>query len=134
MRVLAIDVGEKKIGLAIGDSETRMAFVRPAILVSLWSEAWPELLSLVAAEHIETIIVGWPMHANGSHSEQSSRVQEFIDAWKQRSSVPIIKRDERNTSVAVQREQQRAGRKLQRGEEDSLAAQLLLESYLSERP
>lgn len=132
MPILAIDVGDKKIGLAIGDAETRMAFTRPALLVADWHEAWPQLQKLVGDERIDRILVGWPLNDNGSLGSQTQRVQEFIDQLGSLTSVPIIKRDERQTSIAVQREQRASDRKLRRGEEDSLAAQLLLETYLTE--
>lgn len=132
MPILAIDVGDKKIGLAIGDAETRMAFTRSALLVADWHEAWPQLQKIVRNERIDLILVGWPLNDNGSLGSQTQRVQEFIDQLGPLTSVPIIKRDERQTSLAVQREQRASDRKLRRGEEDSLVAQLLLETYLSE--
>lgn len=133
MRIIALDVGDKKIGLAIGDTSTRMAFTRPALLVQSWSDIWEPLQKLVTNETIELIVIGWPFNIDGSIGSQAGRVEEFIQALTEQTSVPIIKRDERHTSQAVQREQQSASRKLARGEEDSLAAQLLLESYLSEK-
>lgn len=132
MRILAIDVGDKKIGLAVGDTETRMAFVRPALLVDDWAEAWPQLLTLLKEEQIVQIVIGWPLNTDGTSGSQTERVQQFIDQLKTRSTIPVIKRDERQTSIAVQREQRTNGRQLKRGEEDSLAAQLLLEAYLTE--
>lgn len=133
MRVLAIDVGEKKIGLAVGDTATGMAFSRAPLLVESWAEAWPKLLQILTAENIEQIVVGWPLNTDGTVGPQAEQVQKFIDSLATQASVPIVRRDERNTSQAVQREQQQAGQKLQRGQEDSLAAQLILESYLSEQ-
>ena len=132
MRILAIDVGDKKIGLAIGDTETRMAFIRPALLVNDWLEAWPQLLALLQQEQIAIIVVGWPLNTDGTPGSQTDRVQQFIDQLETRTTIPLLKRDERQTSVAVQREQQAVGRQLPRGAEDSLAAQLLLETYLTE--
>jgi len=133
MRILAIDVGEKKIGLAVGDTTTGMAFTRPPILVESWTEAWPKLLEAITAETIEQVVVGWPINTDGTAGPQTEQVQQFIDALAMQVAIPIVRRDERNTSQAVQREQQQAGQKLQRGQEDSLAAQLILESFLSEK-
>ncbi len=132
MRILALDVGEKKIGLAVGDTVTRMAFTRPALLVQTWDDVWPFLKAFVPSDLIELVIVGWPMNTDGSSGPQTKRVQEFIDQLQKIISTPIITRDERNSSQAVQREQQAIGRTLPRGQEDSLAAQLFLETYLTE--
>lgn len=133
MRVLAIDVGEKKIGLAVGDTATGMAFSRAPVLVASWAEAWSKLLEVIVTENIEQVVIGWPLNSDGTVGPQAEQVQQFIDSLAMQVSVPIVRRDERNTSQAVQREQQQAGQKLQRGQEDSLAAQLILESYLSEQ-
>lgn len=132
MRILAIDAGDKKIGLAIGDTATRMAFARPALLVDSWADVWRPLTALLRDENIEQVIIGWPLNADASRGAQSGRIQEFIEQLKKHSTVPVIKRDERHTSAAVQREQQTVGRRLKRGQEDSLAAQLLLETYFME--
>lgn len=132
--VLGLDVGQKKIGVAIGDVETKLAFPRPALLLTDYRQAWPALRDLVASEHISTIIIGLPLDTNGGQSAQASWVQQFADELKQHVSVPVVLHDERYSTQAVQREQQSAGRKLSRGQEDSLAAQLLVESYLQSRP
>lgn len=133
MRILAIDVGERKIGLAVGDTATGMAFTRPALLVSAWSEAWVPLQQMCQDEQIEQVVIGWPMNTDGTVGAQALCVDDFIHQAAAYISVPMVKRDERNTSQAVQREQQTAGQKLARGEEDSLAAQILLETYLMEK-
>lgn len=131
-RVLGIDVGLKRIGLAVGDTEVSQAFARPALLVSDWKQAWDPLVRLIGTENISTVIVGWPLHSSGQASEQSQIVQQFIDQLRQKITVPILTRDERGSSQAVQREQQAAGQHLTRGQEDSLAAQLLVEAWLQE--
>lgn len=130
--ILAIDVGERKIGLAIGNDADRFAFVRPALLVSDWAAAWPLLTQLIAHEQVEKILVGLPLNADGTSGAQAERVQTFVTELGKHVSGPIITRNEHGTSQAVLREQQTHDRALKRGEEDSLAAQLLLESYFQE--
>ncbi len=129
--VVAIDVGEKKIGLAVGDTDHRFAFPRPALLVDDWSEAWAPLMALFEQEHATQIVIGWPTNMSGEATEQTQRVTDFMQELQARTSLPMIKRDERWSSLAVQKEHQ--GRDLPRGAEDSLAAQALLESFLSEQ-
>lgn len=130
--ILAIDVGDRKIGLAIGDDDSGFAFVRPALLVSKWAEAWPILQQLVTHEHVTSIVVGLPLNDGATVGPQAERVREFIRELGSRMTVPIVERNEHSTSQAVQREQRTHDRALKRGEEDSLAAQLLLESYFQE--
>lgn len=132
MHILAIDVGERKVGLAVGDTDTKMAFTRPALLVESWDDVWEPIRKLIKVETIDQALVGWPINADGTTGSQAERVDEFIRLFSKQTALPVVKRDERHTSQAVQREQQAAGMSLQRGQEDSLAAQLLLESYLTE--
>lgn len=133
-KVLGIDVGERKIGLAIGDTQTRLAFPRPPLLVKTWDEAWPVLADIVAIEGVETVIVGWPVNDDGSTGPQAQQVQLFLDTLTTKIYAPIVKRDERFSTQAVTREQTAVGRQLDRGQEDSLVAQVLLEGYLAEHP
>jgi putative Holliday junction resolvase len=128
--ILGIDVGDAKVGLAIGDSVSKFAFVRPALLVKDWSAVWTPLLEIISTDRVTTIVVGWPINTDGSTGPQTERVADFIDQLSKQTSITIIRRDERFSSQAVRAEQR--GQKLARGAEDSLAAQLLVESYLQE--
>lgn len=128
--LLALDVGERKIGVAVGDTATRFAFPRAAILVQDWEECWEPLSALLKELNVSQIIVGLPLNDDGSVGAQADRIRAFIAEAEQRFGLPVIGRDERHSSVAVQREQRAAGQTMARGEEDSLAAQLILESYL----
>ncbi len=132
-KVLALDVGERKIGVAVGQTDQAFAFARPALLVENWEQAWQPLKKIVADEGIERVILGLPLQTDGRLGPQAARVREFGQHLAQTISQPIEYRDERLTTQAVQREQQAAGMHLTRGQEDSLAAQLLLESYLTEQ-
>lgn len=132
--ILGLDVGERKIGVAIGATETGLAFPRPALLVNDWTEAWPLLDRLLKTEAIAGIVIGWPRNSDGRDGPQAARIGEFITELRTRTAIPIQKFDERLTTQAVNREQAAVDRKLTRGQEDSYAAQLILESYLQPRP
>lgn len=132
-KILAIDVGAKKIGLAIADEGSTFAFARPPMLVESWGQVWDGLKQLIQSESINTIVIGLPVNDDGSEGPQAQMIREFARQVEPQVGLPIVFRSEHGTSQAVQREQQLAGRKLERGEEDSLAAQLLLESYLQEQ-
>ncbi len=127
--ILGLDVGEHKIGVAIGQTETRFAFARPPILVKDWREAWPKITDVIMAEQPVTIVVGWPINSDGSVGPQAKIIEDFVRELKGKTKIPIVLADERLTTQAVQHEQ--AGRSLGRGQEDSLAAQLMLETYVS---
>lgn len=128
--ILGIDVGEKKIGLALGRTDDGWVFARPPLLIQHWGEAWPVIQKMLVDENVDRIVVGLPFAGDGQIGPQAQRTREFIAGLKHQVMLPIIEHDERHTTAAVQREQ--AGRSLRRGQEDSLAAQLLVESYLQE--
>lgn len=128
-KILALDYGARKIGLAVGDTDERFAFRRPAILLGSDDAVWPALSALIEAEQPAKIIVGLPLDTDGRPGPHAELVQSFIRQAAERFGREIIPLDERLTTQAVQREQ--AGRSLPRGMEDSLVAQQLLESYFS---
>ena len=129
--ILGLDIGERKIGVAVADQTSGFAFAGPALLVRTFEDIWPLLAAIITQDDIAEIVVGVPLNADQTAGPQAERVRTIIDQLKQ-FHLPVHERNEYSTSVAVQREQQLHGRTLKRGEEDSLAAQLILESFLQE--
>lgn len=129
--ILGLDIGERKIGVAVADRATGFAFTRPALLVQSIDEIWPLLGAIITQDEIAEIVIGIPLNEDQTAGPQADRVRAIARDLRQ-FHLPIHERNEYQTSVAVQREQRSIGRSLQRGEEDSLAAQLLLEAFLQE--
>jgi len=123
-RFLGIDYGVKKIGLAVGDDEMRIAFARPALLDV--DDQRAAIMILCAAEEIHDVVIGLPQSTDGTESEQTVLAKEFITSLSPDLTVHLV--DERFSTQGVQRQQQH--RKLERGQEDSLVAQALLQSFL----
>lgn len=127
MRVLGIDYGTKKIGLAFGDTETRVA-VPFEVIRARAEEALNALVSLIKEESIDQLVIGMP-GAVGSHTneEQQARVRGFMKALQSKINLPIAEEDESFTTAESIRlmKEERAG-----AEEDALAAMLILQSYL----
>lgn len=121
MKVLGIDYGLSKTGLALGDDVVRVA--GPLEVIKTTEALVDDLCNLVKVEGIERIIVGV---AKGS---QEQVTLEFVHALKLATSVPVITIDEAYTSVESQRIQEESGSKV---EEDALAAMLILESYFNQ--
>lgn len=129
--ILGLDIGERKIGVAVADRTSGFAFARPALLVQELDDIWPLLAAIITQDEIAEIVVGLPLNDDQSAGPQAQRIQSIAQKLE-RFKLPVKLRSEHSTSQAVQREQRTVGRTLKRGEEDSLAAQLLLESYLQE--
>jgi putative Holliday junction resolvase len=135
MRVLGLDVGQKRTGVAISDPSGTIA--RP--LVVLHGNALPQVVALVARliseeEGLTTIVVGLPLRLNGSANEQTARVLEFVAELRGQVSVPIALCGERLTSVEAesllaQREKDWRRRKARL---DAAAAAVILQEYLDQ--
>lgn len=137
MRVLALDVGERRIGLAISDPSGTLA--RPLATIAIENAA--DGVTRVADEigrlggeedGLSAIVVGLPVRLDGSPNDQTPRVAAFIDALKIRTPLPIVTADERLTSreaesrLAVHERDWRA----RKAKLDAAAAAIILQEYL----
>jgi putative holliday junction resolvase len=139
-RILACDFGLKRVGLAISDESKIIASPLPNMQAGVTPQKTAELL----AKHIETlktekkfeieeIVVGLPLKMDGSSSSMTNAVKTFILALEGVVSMPVKALDERLTSVQADRALREAefNRKKRASLVDSVAAVLLLQSYLS---
>jgi putative pre-16S rRNA nuclease len=137
MRVLAVDVGERRIGLAISDVSRTLA--RPLRTLTVRSagdgvdQVAAEVARLVVEEDgLSTIVVGLPVRLDGSPNEQTPRVAAFVDKLKMRTPVPILTADERLTSReadSLLAERTRDWRQ-RKARLDAAAAAVILQDYL----
>ena len=131
-RLLAIDPGSVRLGLALSDTERRLA--SPLLT---YTRRDPEqdarfLKKIVEEEEIATIIVGLPIHEDGSEGAQAKLARAF-GAWLQQATgVPCVFYDERFTSFEADQSLDQAGltKKKRKARRDKVAAQILLQTYL----
>lgn len=130
-RVLGIDCGDVRVGVAVSDELGFMAHPLETIDVRR-TKAVARIAELAAERDVETIIVGMPRNMNGTHGPASEKATKF--AAELRAALPcmIITWDERLTTVSAQRSLQEAGRKAkdQKNIIDQAAAQVILQSWL----
>ena len=136
-RVLAIDVGARRVGLAISDASATLARPLDTLVVSNDRDAVDRVAERVAAleredDGLAAIVVGLPVRLDGSASDESQRVRAFIGALSGRTDVPIEVEDERLTSREAesrlaQRERDWRRRKAKL---DAAAAAVILQDYL----
>ncbi|GAA6756132.1 Holliday junction resolvase [Thermus sp. 2.9] len=134
MRVGALDVGEARIGLAVGEEGSPFAFGR-GYLVRRGLEADLEaILDFVRREGLGKLLVGLPLRTDLKESAQAKRVLPLVEALRARG-VEVELWDERFTTKLAQRRLQHAPKRLRRekGKLDELAAVVLLEDYLARR-
>lgn len=128
-RLLALDPGERRIGVAVSD-ELGM-FAHPRTAIAAGPRALDEIASLVTAEEIAEVVVGLPLSLSGSESAQTRTAREFTQRLRQRLAVPVSEWDERLSSKQAERSIHGSRRKS--GELDSAAASLVLQAVLDAR-
>lgn len=128
MRYLGIDYGLRKIGLALGDDGSKIA--SPIETVKNDEHIFSSLQKLVEQEGVESIVVGVPVQEKASYStKQFDLTNAFIDELEKQINLPTYRIDERYTSSESKRLKKEFGAP---APEDSLAAMLILQSYLDE--
>lgn len=131
-RILALDVGKKRIGLAVSDGLRITAQGLETLERTRVREDLENLRKTIAEWDVSTILVGKPLHMSGAESRQSRYTEEFAERLGEYAQVPVVYWDERLTSAEAERMLRGAGQKLEGRKKtiDKLAAALLLESYL----
>ena len=131
-RILSVDVGERRIGVAISDPEGRLAV--PLCILERRSDAADvqAIADLARAEGGEALVVGYPISLAGGAGPQARRVRAFARRLAEASGLPLELQDERLTSVQAERARRAgAGRaRRRRAPADDLAATIILQSYL----
>lgn len=121
MKILGIDYGTKRVGLAISDETQTLA--RELNILSP-KEFWWGIEALIADEAIERIVIGLPLNMSGGSTQSTEAAQEFSDELQKRfPDIPLEFMDERLSSVMAES----LGRKK---DVDSLAAQIILQNFL----
>ena len=123
MRVLALDYGAARTGVAVSDASGTLA--RPVCVVRKagGDAGLAEIVRLVAEHEAERIVVGLPLTLRGEHGKQAVETELFVDALRGLVTVPIETADERFTTALAQRFGGKAP-------EDAVAAAHLLQSWL----
>lgn len=131
MRALGLDVGERRIGLAAGDSAAGLA-VPAGFVERRGDERDYEAVILAAKERdSDTVVVGMPLSMNGRRGPQADATQDFIDALVERTSLNVRTWDERLTSVEADHRLRGAGPGAKRkGAQDSMAASIMLQAFM----
>lgn len=133
--VIGLDHGAKRIGVAVGDTESRMAFAREAIRRSSLVQDLEVIGKLCAEESAELVVIGLPLLMDGTEGDEAARARAFGDAVAG-IGMRIAYEDERLTSWEADRQIAASGRRPSRrsGELDSTAARLILQQYLDAQP
>jgi putative Holliday junction resolvase len=134
MRIIGLDHGSRRIGLAIGDLETRLAFSRPALQRTNLASDLEAIQRMADDEDASTLVVGLPRNMDGSEGPQAQAARAFGQRLAA-GGLDVVFQDERLTSwQAAEQLGPRRGRERRSGELDSAAARLILQEYLDAQP
>lgn len=135
MRILGLDLGSKRIGVALSDEleicATPLTFIKKISI----NKDIEEVLTLVAEHSVGLIVTGMPLNMDGTAGEASALVNKFIERLKEKTDLPVETWDERLSTVAVTRvlidgDTSRSKRKMV---VDKLSASYILQGYLDRR-
>jgi len=134
-RILSIDYGRKRTGLAVTDP---LQIIAGGLATVSTSELFEWLQAYVAREQVERIVIGEPRQPHGQPSENLARVQQFVNRWRKAvPAVPIDYYDERFTSVLAHQAMIDGGLKKKARQDkalvDEISATIILEDYMRSR-
>jgi len=130
--VLAFDFGARKIGVAVGDTKLRVAHPLTTIRGEANALRFSAIGALVAEWRPEALVVGRPVHADGTEHEMTARAERFARSLEGRFRLPVVRVDERFTTRAADAALRESGVRgaARHGARDAVAAQLILQSWL----
>ena len=131
-KVLGVDFGDRRTGVAVSDDSRTIAFPRETLECPRVEQAAAAVARLAAAEQVAEIVVGLPVNMDGSRGPRAARTEEFLAELARRTAVPLRRWDERLSTKVAEAVLIEAGtsRAKRRGVVDKLAAQVILQNYL----
>lgn len=134
-RILALDVGEKRIGVAVSDETGTLARPLTTLTRASKREDFERIARLAAEQGAERVVAGYPRSLAGDEGPQARRVRRYVEALATTLPAPVELWDERYTTVEAQERLQEAQRRKlrDRGQLDAAAAAIILQDYLDAR-
>jgi putative pre-16S rRNA nuclease len=134
--LLAFDFGTRKIGVAVGNTVTRVAHPLTTIRAGAAAARFGAISALIDEWHPAALVVGRPLHADGTEHETTVRAERFARQLEGRFGLPVARVDERYTTRAAASSLRDAGvhGARRREAQDAVAAQTILQSFFDEAP
>lgn len=136
MRILALDVGERRVGVAVSDPTGTVARPLQTLVRGSRAEDFAAIVALIAEHGVELVVVGQPLSLDGTEGPQARRVARYMEALAAHLPVRVVPWDERFTTAAANeilcqsRKKKSRQRARTEGEIDAIAAAVILQSYL----
>ena len=130
-RIIGIDWGLRRCGIAVSDENRDFVFVRPQLYIKSQTELIGKITDFINTENISGIVIGLPLYSDGKDSETTALVRAFAKNLSEKTLVPIIFIEENLTSAAAQEEIGRKSISKIKQELDSVSAKIILENAVS---
>ena len=131
-KALCLDIGDKRIGMAVSDDLRLTAQSKGVIERKNIKSDLSEILNVIKTSQVGELVIGIPYNMNGSLGSQAKKVFDFIDKLKSKTDIPVYPWDERLSSSAVEKVLINAKVRRQKRKKiiDKMAAQYILQGYL----
>lgn len=129
--LIALDVGEKRIGVAAADGIVSIA--RPLGTIEVDGSEIDQVLRYASAEKAALIVVGYPRNQSGDATAQSVSVEAFVERLQERTNTPLVFQDESLTSVLAEERLKSYKKPYTKGDIDAQAATFILQDYLESK-
>lgn len=135
MRALGIDVGTRRVGVALSDPTGTIAQGLTVLPRTSWDAVLAQVRALVAEHGVEHVVVGLPLRMDGSEGEAAAQARTFARRLRAGLAVPVVLQDERLSTAEAERTMVSAdaSRRRRRERRDAVAAALILQQYLDRR-
>ena len=130
-RILSLDWGLRRCGIAVSDENRDFTFVRPQLYIKSQDELVQNVLGILNEDKISGIVIGLPLYSDGSESETTKMVRDFANLLSQHTDLPIIFVEENLTSAAAQEEIGSKSIAKIKQELDSVSAKIILENAIA---
>lgn len=136
MRYLGLDVGNKRVGVAVGNSETRIASPLATLTRKTPAHDAAQLLEWIREYDVEMVVVGLPRNTDDSAGEQEALTRAYVEQLCTQIALPFCFQDERYSTATARRAQQTRGVNEKRGRAtlDASAAAVILQDFLDALP
>ena len=132
MRYIAVDLGDKRTGIAVGDDELRMAQPVCVLDVPIGEQLVDAIVKTIAQQGVDAIVMGLPLNMDGSPGQRVTITKHFADLLQTATGMPIQFQDERLTSSAAEEKLSQSGKthKQKKKVRDAIAAAEILSDFL----
>ena len=130
-RIIGLDWGARRCGVAVSDEKCDFVFVRPQINIKNQDELIRIIVRLIEDENCAGMVIGLPLRADGSDSETTVQVRAFADILSKQIDLPIIFIEENLTSAMAEEEMGQKSWVKKKSELDSMSAKVILENAIA---